>query len=185
MELLQDRRELSFALQIILQKIGVPERILEIGLYKGGTFRLWQTISSKTSTLIGIDLADYTRGCFGDDCRVSLIFGKSSDNPEVIRKVSEILGISKLDLLFIDGNHGYEMVKSDYESYSPFVRDNGLIVFHDTGNSQVSPRSSPKGCQVQRFWRELLDRHTSKEYYEFCMNASLPQGQMGTGIIVK
>lgn len=36
-----------------------------------------------------------------------------------------------IDLLFIDGDHSYEGVKSDYEAWSPFVKVGGVIAFHD------------------------------------------------------
>lgn len=36
-----------------------------------------------------------------------------------------------IDLLYIDGDHVYEAVKQDYQSWSPYVKPGGLIVFHD------------------------------------------------------
>lgn len=38
---------------------------------------------------------------------------------------------AKLDVLFIDGDHTYEGVKSDLESYGLLVKDGGIIVMHD------------------------------------------------------
>lgn len=37
----------------------------------------------------------------------------------------------QIDILFIDGNHRYEQVLFDYETFAPFVKKNGLIIFHD------------------------------------------------------
>ena len=37
----------------------------------------------------------------------------------------------EFDVLFIDGDHQYEKVKSDYENYRGFVKEGGLIMFHD------------------------------------------------------
>lgn len=36
-----------------------------------------------------------------------------------------------IGFLFIDGKHSYEGVKDDFEYWSPFVVDDGYIVFHD------------------------------------------------------
>jgi predicted O-methyltransferase YrrM len=36
-----------------------------------------------------------------------------------------------IDLLFIDGDHSYEGVKTDYLTWSPFVHKGGVIAFHD------------------------------------------------------
>jgi len=182
MELLQDRRELSFALQIILQKIPVLKKVIEIGTFKGGSLRLWQTIAAPDAILVGVDANDFTSGIFSHDKNVSLIFGRS-DSPGVITKVKNIIGID-VDLLFIDGEHTYEVVKSDYENYGHLVRPGGLIMFHDTQSTARSPRSAPHGCKVKQFWRELIDKNVVKEYFEFCFNANQAQ-QMGTGIVVK
>lgn len=182
MELLQDRRELSFALQIILQKMSTLKKVIDIGIYKGGTLRLWQTISAPDAMLVGVDSHDFTGGIFAHDRNVSLIFGRS-DSPGVIARVKSIIG-GNVDLLFVDGEHTYEVVKSDYDNYGPLVRPGGLIMFHDTQSTARSPRSAPHGCKVKQFWRELIDRNVVKEYFEFCFNANLPH-QMGTGIIVK
>jgi len=38
----------------------------------------------------------------------------------------------KIDILHIDGDHLYESVKNDYETWSKFVKDDGVILFHDT-----------------------------------------------------
>jgi len=38
----------------------------------------------------------------------------------------------KIDVLFIDGDHSYEGVKSDFELYSTILSENGIIMIHDT-----------------------------------------------------
>jgi len=42
-----------------------------------------------------------------------------------------IIWEKEIDVLFIDGDHSYEGVKADYERYEPFVKEGGLILFHD------------------------------------------------------
>jgi predicted O-methyltransferase YrrM len=38
-----------------------------------------------------------------------------------------------IDLLFIDGDHSYEGVKADWDTYKSFLRENSVVVFHDIG----------------------------------------------------
>jgi predicted O-methyltransferase YrrM len=37
-----------------------------------------------------------------------------------------------IDMIFIDGDHSYEGVKRDWELFCPFVKQFGVVVFHDT-----------------------------------------------------
>jgi hypothetical protein len=38
----------------------------------------------------------------------------------------------KIDILWIDGDHSYEGVKTDFELYSNILSENGVIIIHDT-----------------------------------------------------
>ncbi|MEI6498436.1 MAG: class I SAM-dependent methyltransferase [bacterium] len=44
---------------------------------------------------------------------------------------------TKLDFLFIDGNHDYESVLKDYLQWSPLIKKGGYIAFHDVGSSHT------------------------------------------------
>jgi predicted O-methyltransferase YrrM len=44
-----------------------------------------------------------------------------------------------IDMLFIDGDHGYASVISDFLLYEPLVRSGGYIVFDDYNDSEYSP----------------------------------------------
>jgi predicted O-methyltransferase YrrM len=37
-----------------------------------------------------------------------------------------------IDMLHIDGYHTFDAVQSDFKNWSPFVKEDGLILFHDT-----------------------------------------------------
>ena len=41
----------------------------------------------------------------------------------------------KIDVLFIDGDHSYEGVKTDFDLYSEILSDNGIIIMHDTDST--------------------------------------------------
>lgn len=43
-----------------------------------------------------------------------------------------------LDLLYIDGDHGHVHVKGDFETFSPYVKSGGYIIFDD-----ISPLERP------------------------------------------
>jgi predicted O-methyltransferase YrrM len=58
-----------------------------------------------------------------------------SDYVEIIRKTSSeaLAGWSEtVDMLFIDGDHSYEGVKSDWQQFLPYLSKFGVVIFHDT-----------------------------------------------------
>ncbi|MBW1798178.1 MAG: class I SAM-dependent methyltransferase, partial [Deltaproteobacteria bacterium] len=63
-----------------------------------------------------------------------------------------------LDFAFIDGDHTYEGVTSDFLNYGPLVRPGGIIVFHD-----ILPCPELPEIQVFRFWREVREKYNTKE----------------------
>ena len=57
----------------------------------------------------------------------------------------------EIDILHIDGSHHYEDVKNDFETWSKFVSDNGIILLHDTCIDNGFGRE----YGVKRFFEEI------------------------------
>jgi hypothetical protein len=87
-------------------------------------------------------------------CKLYLI-PNSSLNQLTFNRVKEILGEEKLDFLFIDGDHRYEAIKSDFKMYSSLVRSGGIIGFHDIGENEEGGG--------RRFWNEVKLNYKHKE----------------------
>jgi len=85
--------------------------------------------------------------------------------------VRDILKGNELDFLFIDGDHTYEGVRADFMMYSPFVRDGGLIAFHDVAESGGSR-------EVHRLWEELKPNYRHEEFIH-----KTGSGAMGIGVL--
>lgn len=94
-----------------------------------------------------------------------------------------------LDILFIDGDHHYDTVMSDLQTYSPFVKPGGLILMHDVG-----PDARNFDWRTQRWTDGRPEEHQYPPYdplhamVNFLLEgtceyeATIP-GQFGLGVI--
>lgn len=132
-----------------------PEIVMEIGSANGGTLYVWSRFFDSVETVLSTDL-DY-RGrvelyehfAAESGCSLYCIEG-DSHGAGTERAIRETLGGESIDFLYIDGDHSYEGVRSDFETYEPLVADDGLIGFHDVGT---------EGTGVPRFWAELEEEY--------------------------
>jgi predicted O-methyltransferase YrrM len=89
-----------------------------------------------------------------------LIEGNSSD-PNVIWQCREW---GPFDLIFIDGDHGYEASRNDFENYLPMLSEKGIMVLHDVDVS----------CRFEgaiRFWHELVSKPNERFHFVTYHNA--------------
>jgi cephalosporin hydroxylase len=164
-----------------------PHRILEIGSARGGTLFLFTRVAPDDALLVSVDLPGGPFGGAYDKAaapllrsfararqRVELIRGDSRDL-KTVERVRRVLAGEQLDFLFIDGDHSYDGVRADYETYSPFVREGGLIAFHD-----IVPGDPELVGGVPQFWAELKP---GREIFEFVRDWD--QGGLGIGVVVQ
>lgn len=78
----------------------------------------------------------------------------------------------KFDYIYIDGDHSYKGVKSDYKLFWPRLNKKGFMTFHDISVTGTQPEGE---YGVKRFWNEIR----AKNRLEFSFVGS------GLGIIQK
>lgn len=137
-------RDFAYDLMCWLQ----PETVVELGTHYGvSLFALVQAVEDfgLHATVHAVDtwLGDEYAGYYGDEVfdvfRSSLEFvGSRSVRLHRMRFEDALLnfGDESIDLLHIDGNHSYEALKEDFETWLPKIKPNGLVLLHD-----VSPES--------------------------------------------
>jgi predicted O-methyltransferase YrrM len=180
---LQVRSELLQVLEEI-EKLK-PRFVLEIGTAMGGTFFLLARAAANDALLVSLDLPGGRWGGGYSNWKTWIyrrfllpgqsagFVRKNSHDPASLHCVKELLGDDQLNLLFIDADHSYAGVKTDFESYSSLVRSDGLIVVHD-----IVKHSDASGCHVDQFWAEIRDRYPHQEIIEDRM-----QGWAGIGVL--
>jgi predicted O-methyltransferase YrrM len=163
----QAREEILWLLELVREL--EPRTVLEIGIGAGGTLFFWSRVAAEDALLVSVDIN--SPGIFGRGApfslvagaiplerqRLELLLGVDSHDPQTVAAVESVLADRPLDFLFIDGDHSYEGVKSDFELYAPLVRPGGVVALHD-----VAPRLDA-GTGVPRFWKELKAEHETEE----------------------
>ena len=134
-----------------------PKVIVELGTELG--FSTFVLAAPKIGTVYGIDSFkgdEFTRvsgtkkGFMKSLKEVKKRFG--INNVKVIEgRFSDIVKKWKLpiDILHIDGSHRYKDVKEDFENWSKFVKEDGVILMHDV----YVP--SDKRFGVEKFYKEI------------------------------
>lgn len=138
-----------------------PASILEIGTASGGTLFMFTRIAKPDATIVSVDLPDGVFGGGYSEARIPLYeaFPLPEQTLHLVRADShlqETLDIvethfdqNSIDFIFIDGDHTYEGVRSDFEMYSKLISKNGYIAFHDTIYAEG----------VKKFWLEIKDQY--------------------------
>ena len=164
-----------------------PRRILEIGTANGGTLFSLARVAAPDALVVSLDLPEGPYGggyqrwkkplfrSFARPGQRIVLLRGNSHHPGSLERVEAALGGEPLDLLFIDGDHTYEGVKSDYRMYAPLVRTGGIVAFHDI----VSHKSDP-GYGVHRLWKEIERSAPSRTFVE-----SWEQNASGIGVLIK
>jgi predicted O-methyltransferase YrrM len=173
----QSRSEILNLLQILEKP--KPRRILEIGSAYGGTLFLFSRIASEGASIISIDkgISAWRIPLFKSFATANQeihLLRRDSHNQMTLAKVKAILNDAKLDFLFIDGDHSYEGVKKDFEMYSPLLKKNGMVAFHD-----IVPHPLNSGCEVSEFWNEI-----KQEFENIEIVRDWNQGAHGIGAII-
>jgi hypothetical protein len=130
-----------------------PETIVELGVdYGYSTFVFANALKGTSGTIYGVDLfmGDVHTGYRNTYESVKKnIADHNVTNLELV--IGDFDSISKLwktpiDILHIDGLHTYEAVKNDFIKWSPFVKEDGIVLFHDIAVQSFG---------VKEFFREL------------------------------
>jgi predicted O-methyltransferase YrrM len=170
-----------------------PQRVLEIGTANGGSLLPITRLSAADAHVISVDLH---HGQFGGGYpawriplykafsrptqRLDLLRGDSHD-PATADRVRTLLGGDPLDFLFIDGDHTFDGVRQDFETYGPLVRSGGVIAFHDINPPTDFAPTDRARClvgDVPRYWREISSEWDSHEFV-----APSAGGCFGIGLI--
>ncbi len=104
------------------------KRVLEIGIAKGRSLRMWEEFFPNAS-IYGFDRNPI---CAVNTGRIKSIIGDQKDIP-VLKAAAKVAtaGREKLDVIIDDGNHHWSLQLSTAEALLPFLADDGIYVIED------------------------------------------------------
>jgi predicted O-methyltransferase YrrM len=135
----------------LTKKVKGKGMIVEIGSWKGKS-TIWLAKGSKKGNQVSVFAVDHHGGSpehrratdkvwTFDEFKGNIKKAGVSDVVRPIVKTSVEASRNfdePIELLFIDGAHDYDSVKSDYNSWFPKLVDGGIIAFHDSEFHGVS-----------------------------------------------
>lgn len=175
----QISQEIKSLLNLLQEKR--PKSILEIGTDKGGTLYLFSKVADPGAILASVDIKLNNGALIASFARhkqvIKLLEGDST-HPSTLKTLRTWFP-NGIDFLFIDGDHTYEGVKQDFQSYAPWVNPGGLIAFHDIVEDNETRYNVITGGWaggVPRFWREVKTNYQHVEFIKDCQQSGLGIG---------
>lgn len=149
--------------------------VLEIGVYEGGSLRMWQDYFANAS-IFGIDVReDYL---FDDERIKTFLVGQ-----EDYGKIHETFTDVKFDIIVDDGNHLPHAQVDTFLNIKDMVKSGGFYVVEDLHTSYL-PEFVSQGVNADQFFRNLgLEEH-SVDFVDFYSNLDRTHGvECITGLI--
>jgi hypothetical protein len=135
---------------------GQEVRVLEIGVYSGGSLEMWREYFGPKALIYGVDIEPDCRACENDG--IKIFIGDQADRlfwREFRRKVPP------LDIVIDDGGHQPEQQIVSVEELLPFLRSGGVYLCEDVGGAyhQFASYVHGLGHRLNDFlsWDELPD----------------------------
>lgn len=109
---------------------GRPVRVLEIGVYRGGSLDMWRWFFGPDAVLVGADIDERAREVSAPDHLVEI--GDQTD-PEFLRSLAEKYG--PFDIVIDDGGHEMQQQIVTAEVLFPLIADGGVLLTEDCHTS--------------------------------------------------
>jgi predicted O-methyltransferase YrrM len=112
-----------------------------------------------------------------------IYFEGNSRDYSIVSKVKEI--VNTVDILYIDGDHSYTGVLSDFNNYSELVNLNGYIVFDDYLDFQHSPEVKNAVDFIIKNIDQKKYEIIGSLYYELISKTNLPNFESSNLFLLK
>lgn len=141
LEGLLEERE-GICLYLLARRAAAVGNVVEIGAYKGrSTWYLARALEDEASPYRVVSIDPHLSGS-AEDYRqtiertgiASRVDARTAFSYDLVEGFDEPIG-----LLWIDGDHSYEAVRTDFEQWFPLLAVGGVVAFHDTVGQRIGP----------------------------------------------
>ena len=137
--------------------------ILEIGVYLGGSIKLWYDYFTK-ATIYGCDIQDRVKiHKLKTYNRVLLNLNENAYTKEYVQKNFEN---KKFDFLIDDGPHSLESQEKFIELYSPLLSENGILIIEDVQSINWLEKLKNKTPEHLKQYIKTYDLRKNKGRYD-------------------
>lgn len=128
-----------------------PVRMMEIGVFEGGSLQLWRKFLGPKATIYGIDIDP---ACASKVDAPNQVRIGSQDDPDFLRSVVEEMG--GVDLVLDDGSHKGSHIIASFRALFPLLSHGGLYVIEDM-HADYSEFPGSRRNQSLSFIKRLID----------------------------
>jgi hypothetical protein len=131
-------------------------RMLEIGVFQGGSLQLWRSYFGPSASVWGIDIDPRCADLGDDNVRIG-----SQDDPAFLHSVVEEMG--GLDLVLDDGSHQASHQRKTLEALFPLLSEGGCYAVEDLHTSYWAPYEGGyqrEGTFIETVKQIVDDMHT-------------------------
>jgi predicted O-methyltransferase YrrM len=147
-------------------------RLVEIGIWHGVTTRVLRAAMAKDGVLYAVDPFPTGRAAFSMQQIIARREVSKAHRGAVVwmrttgcRAACDYAaaGYPPIDFVFVDGDHSYEGLRGDWESWVPLVQAGGIVALHD---SRSSAARGIDGAGSVRFTSEVVLADSRVEFLE-------------------
>lgn len=129
-----------------------PIKMLEIGVFRGGSLKMWKEWFHRDSQIVGIDIDPDCKKHEGDN--ISIRIGDQSDE-KFLREIIEEFG--EFDIILDDGGHtSLQQITSFNNFFRYSLKNNGIYFVEDT-QCNFWPEYQDADRSFFDFSREIID----------------------------
>jgi hypothetical protein len=109
---------------------GTDVCILEIGVFQGGSLRMWRNYFGPRAVIYGADINPL---CMAFEEENTHILIGDQEDPDFLK--SMVLSIPRIDVLIDDGGHTMKQQINTFREMFPYVNEHGVYICEDTHTS--------------------------------------------------